>query len=111
MVKSVCIQRRRLRTKSSLRSDFLEYIKLYLIYYEKYKKGVIKRKVFDVSEMLGISHLLSRAVENLSGGEKQRVALARAIVTDPAILLLDETLLKLDAKMAQSLGRECCACC
>ena len=79
--------------------------------YEKYKKGVIKRKVFDVLEMLGISHLLSRGAENLSGREKQRVALARAIVTDPAILLLDEPLSKLDAKMASSLGRECCACC
>ena len=73
---------------------------------KKYKKEVINRKVSDVSEMLGISHLLSRGVENLSGGEKQRVALARAIVTDPAILLLDEPLSKLDAKMASSLGRE-----
>ncbi len=72
---------------------------------------MINRKVSDVSDMLGISHLLSRSVENLSGGEKQRVALARAIVTDPAILLLDEPLSKLDARMAQSLGRECCACC
>jgi ABC-type Fe3+/spermidine/putrescine transport system ATPase subunit len=73
---------------------------------KKYKKDVINRKVSNVSGMLGISHLLSRGVKNLSGGEKQRVALARAIVTDPAILLLDEPLSKLDAKMAQSLGRE-----
>ena len=79
--------------------------------YEKYKKDVINRKVSDVSEMFGISHLLSRGVENLRDGEKQRVALARAIVTDPAILLLDEPLSKLDAKMASSLGRECCICC
>lgn len=72
---------------------------------KKYKKDVINRKVSDVSEMPGISHLLSRGVKNLSGGEKQRAALARAIVTDPAILLLDEPLSKLDAKMAQSLGQ------
>ncbi len=73
---------------------------------KKKKKSEIKRKVEEVAEMLGISKLLSRDVVSLSGGEKQRVSLARALVTDPRILLLDEPLSKLDAKMAYNLGRQ-----
>jgi len=73
---------------------------------KKMKRSEIRRRVEEVAEMLGISDLLSRDVLSLSGGEKQRVSLARAIVTDPQILLLDEPLSRLDAKMAYNLGRE-----
>jgi len=55
-----------------------------------------RKKVQEIMDTLGISHLSHRYSLTLSGGEQQRVALARAIVTDPMILLLDEPLSALD---------------
>jgi len=59
-----------------------------------------------VSELLGISNLLHRRPDTLSGGEKQKVALGRAIVTRPELLLVDEPLSALDPETREGVQQE-----
>lgn len=70
-------------------------------------KRVEREKIaLDCAQNLGISEFLRRFPSELSGGQQQRVALARAIVLKPRILLMDEPLSSLDAKMRESVRGE-----
>ncbi|WBW96996.1 ABC transporter ATP-binding protein [Oceanirhabdus sp. W0125-5] len=66
---------------------------------KKMSKSEIKDKVKKILELVGLTDLELRAPNQLSGGQQQRVALARALVMEPSVLLFDEPLSNLDAKL------------
>lgn len=65
-----------------------------------------KRRSAEALDMVGLDQHLERYAHELSGGQQQRVALARALVTEPRVLLLDEPLSALDAKVRVQLREE-----
>jgi iron(III) transport system ATP-binding protein len=66
----------------------------------------IRRRVAHVLSLVGLEELLQRPAPFLSGGQQQRVALARALVAEPEVLLLDEPLSNLDAKLREQMRVE-----
>jgi iron(III) transport system ATP-binding protein len=65
----------------------------------KLARGEIRERVERILELVGLTGLSNRPVGQLSGGQQQRVALARAMVNEPKVLLFDEPLSNLDAKL------------
>ncbi len=69
-------------------------------------KAEIARRVQQTAEILGITEYLDRKPKALSGGQRQRVAIGRAIVREPKVLLMDEPLSNLDAKLRNQMRAE-----
>ncbi|MBO5496683.1 MAG: sn-glycerol-3-phosphate ABC transporter ATP-binding protein UgpC, partial [Oscillospiraceae bacterium] len=72
----------------------------------KEPKDVIDKKVHEAAEILDITQYLERKPKALSGGQRQRVAIGRAIVRDPKVMLMDEPLSNLDAKLRNEMRAE-----
>ena len=73
---------------------------------QKLTPGEVRRRVTEAAELLRVSHTLDRKPATLSGGEQQRVAIGRAIIGRPNLLLLDEPLTNLDAKLRHDMRAE-----
>ena len=76
------------------------------LFAQKLPKAEIERRVLDAARMLRIEHLLQRKPNEASGGQMQRISLARTLVKQPEVLLLDEPISHLDARIRYELRQQ-----
>jgi len=79
---------------------------IYPLKIKKISKDLMRRKLDEALHTVGLERLADRYPNQLSGGEQQRVALARALIKEPEVLLLDEPLSNLDAKLREQMRFE-----
>ncbi|MGM9665584.1 MAG: ABC transporter ATP-binding protein [Eubacteriales bacterium] len=94
--------------KEQLEKDLEYYSKtpVQTYVYKHMPKEEIKKKVEWAADVLGVTDLLNNKPKAMSGGQRQRIALGRAIVREPKVMLLDEPLSNLDAKLRTSMRSE-----